>query len=78
MKDLGKTQYVLGIKVTKNHKNRKLVLSQATYIDKPLVKYVMQDSKKGFPPFKHGIPFSQDQCPKILKDKKRMQTILYA
>ena len=40
--------------------NKKLALSQATYIDKLLVKYVMQDSKKGLLPFRHGIHFSQD------------------
>ena len=58
MKDLGEMQYVLGIKVLRNHKNRKLALSQAIYIDKLLVKYVMQDSKKGLLSFRHGIPLS--------------------
>ena len=41
MKDQGEAQYIFGIKVFKDHKNRKLVLSQATYIDKLLVKYVI-------------------------------------
>ncbi|WJZ89354.1 hypothetical protein VitviT2T_008577 [Vitis vinifera] len=41
MKDLGEAQYILWIKVLRDHKNRKLVLSQAAYIDKLLVKYVM-------------------------------------
>ena len=44
MKDLGKAQYILGIKVFTDCKNRKLVLSQATFINKLLVKHVMQDS----------------------------------
>ena len=54
------------------------MLSQATYIDKLLVKYVMQDSKKGLLPFRHEIPLSQDQCPKTLKEKERIQSIPYA
>ena len=54
------------------------MLSQATYIDKLLVKYVMQDSKKGLLPFRHEIPFSLDKCPKTLKEKKRIQSIPYA
>ena len=57
MKDLGEAYYILGIKVLRDHKNRKLVLSQAIYVDKLFVKYVMQDSKKGLLPFRHGIPF---------------------
>ena len=58
MKDLGQMQYILGMKVFRGHKNRKLTLSQATYINKILVKFVMQDSKKGLFLFRHGIPFS--------------------
>ena len=41
MKDLGEMQYILRIKVFQDCKNRKIALSQATYIDKLLVKYVM-------------------------------------
>ena len=43
MKDLGEAQHNLGIKVLRDRKNRKLVLSQAAYLDKLLVKYVIQD-----------------------------------
>ena len=48
-----RTQYILGIKVLRDYKNGKPALSQATYIDKPLVKYVMQNSKKCLLPFMH-------------------------
>lgn len=44
MKDLGEKQYILEVKVIRDHKIRKIVLSQATYVDKFLVKYVMEDS----------------------------------
>ena len=47
-----------------------LTLSQATYIDKILVKCVMWDSKKGLLPFKHRIPLSLNQC--VLKHLRRM------
>ena len=69
MKDLGETQYILGIKVLRDRKNRKLALSQATYINKILLKYVMQDSKKGLLPFKHGIPFLRISVLKKLRRK---------
>ena len=41
MKDVGEVQCIIGIKVLKDHMNRKIVLSQATYIDKLIFKYVM-------------------------------------
>ena len=78
MKDLGKVQYILRIKVLRDRKNRKLVSSQATYIDKLLVKYVMQDCKKGLLPFRHGILLSRDQYPKTPEEKERMQSVPYA
>ena len=42
IKDLGEVQYILRIKIPRDHKNKKIELSQATYIDKILVKFVMQ------------------------------------
>ena len=48
MKDLIETQFIIWIKVLRDHKNRKMVLSQAIYIDKLLNKYEMQHSKKAW------------------------------
>ena len=39
---------------------------------------MIQDSKKGLLPFRHGIPFSQDQCPKTHEKKECMQSVPYA
>ena len=38
----------------------------------------MQDSKKGFTPFRYGINLSQDQCPMIAEEKEYMETVPYA
>ncbi|WP_141769434.1 hypothetical protein, partial [Klebsiella pneumoniae] len=54
MKDLGEAQFVLGIQIVRNRKNKTLALSQASYIDKMLIRYKMQDSKKGLLPFRHA------------------------
>ena len=77
-KDLGEVKYILGIKIFQDRKNTKIVVSQATYIDKLLVKYVMQDSKKGMLPFKNEVSISQDQCPKKTEEKDHMKAIPYA
>ena len=57
MKDLGEVQYILRIKVLRDHKIWKFPLYQATYIDKLLIKYVMQDSKKGLLSLRYEIPY---------------------
>ena len=78
MKDLGEAQCVLGIKIIRDRKNKIIALSQENYIDSILSKYNMQDSKKGFTPFRYRINLSQDQCPMTAKEKEYMKTVPYA
>ena len=78
MKDLGETQHVPGIQIIRDCKNRTLALSQATYIDKMLTRYSMQNSKKGLLPFRHGVHLSKEQCPKTPQEIKDMRRIPYA
>ncbi|XXG53669.1 hypothetical protein AAC387_Pa03g1731 [Persea americana] len=78
MKDLGEASYILGIKLHRDRKNRMIGLSQAAYIDKVLVRFAMQDSKKGITPFRHGVHLSNDQCPKTPQEKEQMREVPYA
>ena len=55
-----------------------LDLSQTGYIDKILVRFSMQNFKKGLLPFRHGVPLSDDHRPKTSKEEKMMRQILYA
>ena len=43
-----------------------------------MLKYVMQDSKKGLLPFRHGVSLCEDEYPKTTKEKDRMKAIPYA
>ena len=63
MKDLGKDNYILGIKILRDRKNKLLALSQASYIDKILTRFNMENSKRGTLPFRHGIHLSNKQSP---------------
>ena len=54
-----------------------LGLSQASYIDEILAKFSMQDSKKGFVPFRVGSSLSANQRPKTPAEKERMRGISY-
>ena len=60
MKDLGEASYILGIQIIRDRKNKLLALSQASYIDKVLARFSMQDSKKGQLPTRHGIILSKE------------------
>ena len=78
MKDLGEANFILGIKLWRDQKNRMLGLSQAGYIDKVLERFNMQNSKKGLLPFRHGIPLFDDQRPKTLEEENTRRQISYA
>ena len=53
-------------------------LSQAVYIDKVLSRFSMDNSKKGLLPFRHGLAFSKDQCPKTQEERDHMAGMPYA
>ena len=78
IKDLGETNYILGIKLLRDRKNKVLALSQALYIDKILARFSMENSKKGTLPFRHGVHLSKEQSPKTLEQKERMSRIPFA
>ncbi|KAL4011886.1 hypothetical protein IC575_028950 [Cucumis melo] len=77
MKDLGNAQYVLGIQIVQNQKNKTLVMSQTSYIDKMLSRYKMQNSKKDLLPYRYGIHLSKEQCPKTPQEVEDMSNIPY-
>ena len=45
MKDLGAAKQILGMRITRDRKDRKLTLSQGEYIEKVLERFRMQDAK---------------------------------
>ena len=78
MKDLEEASYILGIQIIRVRKNKILALSQASYIDKMLARFSMQDSKKGLLPTQHGIVLSKEQCSKKPQEEEDMRWIPYA
>ena len=73
IKDLGEARHILGIKLMRDRLKRMLGLSQASYIDEILTRYSMQDSKKGFVPFRVGKSLSSNQSPKTSAEIERMR-----
>ena len=78
MKDLGEANYVLGIRIFRDRKNRMLALSQASYIDTIIERFAMQEAKKGSQPSIAGMTLSLDDCPKTMEDRERMSKVPYA
>ena len=78
MKDLEEAQFVLSIQIFRDRKNKTPTLSQASYIDKIVVKYSMQNSKRGLLPFKHEVPLYEEQCLKTPQEVEEMRQIPYA
>ena len=78
MKDLGEANFILGIKLLRDLKNKVLALSQALYIDKILARFNMENSNNGTLPFRHGVHLSKEQSPKTLEQKERMSRIPFA
>ena len=75
MKDIGKANYILGIQILRDRKNRNITLAQASYIDKILVHFAMQNSKKGCTLFRKGVTLSKDQCPKTPDKEAHMRRV---
>ncbi|KAG6478667.1 hypothetical protein ZIOFF_062111 [Zingiber officinale] len=78
MEDLGECEHILGIKEIRDRKKRMLCLSQASYFDTILARFSMHNSKKGFLPFRHGVPLSKEMCPKTSKEIEDMEAVPYA
>jgi Reverse transcriptase (RNA-dependent DNA polymerase) len=78
MKDLGKTVYILGIKIYRDRSKRLIGLSQSTYIDKVLNRFSMQIFKKEFLPMNHGAQLSKTQCLLTTDERSIMSRVPYA
>ena len=63
MKDLGEATYVLGIHIYRDKPRRLLGLSQSMNIDTIVKRVVMENSKKGFIPMRHGLQISKEHSP---------------
>ena len=68
---------MLRIQILRDMKNKLLALSQSSYVDKVLARFLMQNSKKGLLPTRHGVSLSKKQCPQTLQEEEEMRCITY-
>jgi len=78
MKDLGSAQQILGMRIMRDRKNKRLWLSQEKYIKKVLDKFNMKDAKPIGTPLAAHFKLSTKLCPSNDKEKEEMRKIPYA
>jgi len=78
MKDLGIVKQILGMRITRDTKNKKLTLSQSEYIEKVLKIFNMQNETPVSIPLASHFKLSKEVCPKTQEEMAYMSKIPYA
>ena len=78
MKDMSETNFVLGVKITRDRSKKLLSLSQGTQIKKILERFHMHNSKSIDTSMEKGCTLSLDQCPKNDEENNQMSNVPYA
>ena len=78
MKDLGPAKQMLGMRITRDRKAKKLWLSQEKYVERVLERFNMKDAKSVSTPLANHFKLSRSLCPTTTDEKEKMASILYS
>ncbi|WOH01606.1 hypothetical protein DCAR_0520990 [Daucus carota subsp. sativus] len=78
MKDLGPAQQILGMKIIRDRKARKLFLSQKEYVERVIKRFNMKNAKPVGTPLSNHFKLSKKSCPSTEKEKKMMKDVPYS
>jgi hypothetical protein len=78
MKDLGAAKKILGMRIIRDMKNRKLTLSQGEYIEKVLERFRMHNAKLISTPLANHFKLTKEMCPKTQEDIQYMYRVPYS
>jgi hypothetical protein len=70
---MGQATYILEIKIYKVKSRRLLELSQSTYIDNMLKKFIMEESNRGYLLTLQGMHLFKDMCPRTPIERDRIE-----
>ena len=76
IEDMGKVDYILGVKILRNRSKKLSGLSQQTYIKKVLERFQMHNCKPIDTPIAKNESLSLDMCPKTQDEKEKMLVFL--
>ena len=77
MKDLGPAKQTLGMRISRDRKNKKLWLSQDRYIEKMLQKFNRDKAKPVSSPLAGHMKLCSSQCPTSKEDTDEMKKVPY-
>ena len=75
MKDIGATNYILGMEIKRDRAKMKLWSNQRKYVKTILQRFNMQDSKPVKVPIPVGVRLSVEQCPKTQEEEEDMSHV---
>ena len=78
MKDLGQAQQILGMKIIRDRKSRKLFLSQEEYVERVIKRFNMENAKPVGTPLANHFKLSKKNCPSSEKEKEEMKAVPYS
>jgi hypothetical protein len=78
MKDLGAAKKILGMRITRDRKSRKLTLSQGEYIEKVLERFKMQNEKLVSTPLANHFKLIKEMCPKTQDEIEYIYRVPYS
>jgi hypothetical protein len=78
MKDLGATNFILGMEIKRDRANKKIWLNQRKYIEMILHRFNMHGHELVKVPIPIGVKLSTDQCPKTQEEEDDMSHVPYA
>jgi len=78
LRDLGPTEFLLGVKVERDRSQHKLQLSQKQYTLDILSRFGFESCSSVSTPLNPGTTLSQDQCPKTKSEVEEMRSVPYA
>ena len=78
MKNLGPAQQILGMKIVRDRKAKKIWLSQEKYVERVIERFNMRDAKPVNTPLANHFNVSKRSCPTTSSARKEMETIPYS
>ena len=78
MKDLGLAQQILGMKIVRDRKSKKIWLSQEKYVEWVIEKFNIRDAKPGSTPLASHSKLSKSLCPSTQEGREEVAVIPYS
>ena len=75
MNDLGVAKKILGIKISRDRKNRTLTLSQDNYVEKVSQHFSMENAKVVSSPLPSHLKLTKEMCPKTQEEEDKMSKL---